>query len=59
MAGDVQARENVRAIRPGLDLPTKYLEQVLEPIYEPANPDAQSRMRRHGYVRGIKERLSA
>lgn len=28
-AGDVVTRENVRAIRPGLGLPTKYLEQVL------------------------------
>ena len=28
-AGDVLTRENVRAIRPGLGLPTKYLEQVL------------------------------
>jgi pseudaminic acid synthase len=28
-AGDVFTRENVRAIRPGLGLPTKYLEQVL------------------------------
>jgi sialic acid synthase SpsE len=28
-AGDVLSRENVRAIRPGLGLPTKYLEQVL------------------------------
>jgi N-acetylneuraminate synthase len=27
--GDVLSRENVRAIRPGLGLPTKYLEQVL------------------------------
>jgi N-acetylneuraminate synthase len=27
-AGDVLTGENVRAIRPGLDLPTKYLEQV-------------------------------
>lgn len=27
--GDVLTRENVRAIRPGLGLPTKYLEQVL------------------------------
>ena len=28
-AGDVLTRENVRAIRPGLGLPTKYLEEVL------------------------------
>jgi pseudaminic acid synthase len=28
-AGDVLSRENVRAIRPGLGLPTKYLEHVL------------------------------
>ena len=28
-AGDVLTNENVRAIRPGLGLPTKYLEQVL------------------------------
>ena len=28
-AGDVLTRENVRAIRPGLGLPTKYFEQVL------------------------------
>lgn len=28
-AGDVLTRENVRAIRPGLGLPTKFLEQVL------------------------------
>lgn len=28
-AGDVLTHENVRAIRPGLGLPTKYLEQVL------------------------------
>ena len=28
-AGDVLTRENVRAIRPGLGLPIKYLEQVL------------------------------
>ena len=28
-AGEVLTRENVRAIRPGLGLPTKYLEQVL------------------------------
>ncbi|MGO8755129.1 MAG: pseudaminic acid synthase [Gallionellaceae bacterium] len=28
-AGNVLTRENVRAIRPGLGLPTKYLEQVL------------------------------
>jgi N-acetylneuraminate synthase len=28
-AGDTLTRENVRAIRPGLGLPTKYLEQVL------------------------------
>jgi len=27
--GDVLTRENVRAIRPGLGLPTKHLEQVL------------------------------
>jgi N-acetylneuraminate synthase len=28
-AGEVLTKENVRAIRPGLGLPTKYLEQVL------------------------------
>ena len=28
-AGDTLSRENVRAIRPGLGLPTKYLEHVL------------------------------
>lgn len=28
-AGDVLTRDNVRAIRPGLGLPTKYMEQVL------------------------------
>jgi pseudaminic acid synthase len=28
-AGDVLTRENVQAIRPGLGLPTKYMEQVL------------------------------
>jgi pseudaminic acid synthase len=28
-AGDMLTRENVRAIRPGMGLPTKYLEQVL------------------------------
>jgi N-acetylneuraminate synthase len=28
-AGDILTKENVRAIRPGLGLPTKYLEQVL------------------------------
>lgn len=28
-AGDVLTKENIRAIRPGLGLPTKYLEQVL------------------------------
>ena len=28
-AGDVLTSENVRAIRPGLGLPTKYLELVL------------------------------
>lgn len=28
-AGDALTRENVRAIRPGLGLPTKYIEQVL------------------------------
>jgi N-acetylneuraminate synthase len=28
-AGDTLTRENVRAIRPGLGLPTKYIEQVL------------------------------
>ncbi|BAN36699.1 N-acetylneuraminate synthase [Sulfuricella denitrificans skB26] len=31
-AGDVLTRENVRAIRPGLGLPTKYLEQILGKI---------------------------
>jgi len=28
-AGDMLTKENVRAIRPGLGLPTKYLEQIL------------------------------
>jgi sialic acid synthase SpsE len=28
-AGDVLTRDNVRAIRPGLGLPIKYLEQLL------------------------------
>lgn len=28
---------------------------LIEPIYELANEDAQSRMRSHGYVRGLKE----
>ena len=28
-AGDVLSQDNVRAIRPGLGLPPKYLEQVL------------------------------
>ncbi len=28
-AGDVLTKENVRAIRPGLGLPTKYLDMVL------------------------------
>lgn len=28
---------------------------LVEPIYELANPDAQARMRHHGYVRGLKE----
>ena len=28
-AGDVLSRENVRAIRPGLGLPTKYMDQIL------------------------------
>lgn len=28
-AGEMLSRDNVRAIRPGLGLPTKYLEQVL------------------------------
>lgn len=28
---------------------------LVEPIYELANADAQSRMRSHGYVRGLKE----
>jgi sialic acid synthase SpsE len=28
-AGDILTQENVRAIRPGLGLPTKYLEVVL------------------------------
>jgi N-acetylneuraminate synthase len=29
-AGDVLTRENIRAIRPGLGLPTKYLEHLLD-----------------------------
>ena len=29
-AGDVLTKENVRAIRPGLGLPTKYLDVVLQ-----------------------------
>jgi sialic acid synthase SpsE len=28
-AGDVLTKENIRAIRPGLGLPTKYLDVVL------------------------------
>jgi N-acetylneuraminate synthase len=28
-AGDVLTKDNLRAIRPGLGLPTKYLEQIL------------------------------
>lgn len=28
---------------------------LVEPIYELASPDAQARMRSHGYVRGLKE----
>lgn len=28
---------------------------LVEPIYELASPEAQSRMRHHGYVRGLKE----
>lgn len=28
---------------------------LIEPVYELANADAQSRMRNHGYVRGLKE----
>ena len=31
-AGDVLTKENVRAIRPGLGLPTKYLEVVVGKI---------------------------
>ena len=31
-AGDVLTKDNVRAIRPGLGLPTKYLEHVLGKI---------------------------
>ena len=35
-AGDVLTRDNVRAIRPGLGLPTKYIEQVLGKVVKHA-----------------------
>ena len=35
-AGDVLSRDNVRAIRPGLGLPTKYIEQVLGKVVKHA-----------------------
>jgi N-acetylneuraminate synthase len=34
-AGDILTKENVRAIRPGLGLPTKYLEVVLGKAIKP------------------------
>ena len=37
-AGDVLTRDNVRAIRPGLGLPTKYIEQVLGKVVKHAVP---------------------
>ena len=37
-AGDVLSRDNVRAIRPGLGLPTKYIEQVLGKVVKHAVP---------------------
>jgi pseudaminic acid synthase len=36
LAGDVLTNENVRAIRPGLGLPTKYLDQVLGKVMKNA-----------------------
>jgi N-acetylneuraminate synthase len=35
-AGDVLTQENVRAIRPGLGLPTKYMDQVLGKVVKHA-----------------------
>ena len=37
-AGDALTRENVRAIRPGLGLPTKYIDQVLGKVVKHAVP---------------------
>jgi N-acetylneuraminate synthase len=37
-AGDVLSQDNVRAIRPGLGLPTKYIEQVLGKVVKHAVP---------------------
>jgi N-acetylneuraminate synthase len=37
-AGDVLSQDNVRAIRPGLGLPTKYTEQVLGKVVKQAVP---------------------
>jgi pseudaminic acid synthase len=37
-AGDVLTQDNVRAIRPGLGLPTKYIEQVLGKVVKHAVP---------------------
>jgi sialic acid synthase SpsE len=37
-AGDVLTQDNVRAIRPGLGLPTKYTEQVLGKVVKHAVP---------------------
>ena len=28
---------------------------LIEPLFEPASPEAQARMRHHGYVRGLRE----
>jgi N-acetylneuraminate synthase len=38
LAGDVLTQDNVRAIRPGLGLPTKYTEQVLGKVVKHAVP---------------------
>jgi N-acetylneuraminate synthase len=37
-AGDVLTRDNLRAIRPGLGLPTKYIDQVLGKVVKHAVP---------------------
>jgi N-acetylneuraminate synthase len=37
-AGDALTRDNVRAIRPGLGLPTKYIDQVLGKVVKHAVP---------------------